>query len=125
MRALLTSGMAIALGVAAAAPALSIDQAHREAAEAERGPTYEGVVEGIVLVTAADRHVPRSASEAVVYLLDTPCFTRPAESGSFRITGLPHGRHRVVAWHESAGADTVEVVVGASGKATAHLRLPS
>lgn len=64
-----------------------------------------------------------SEMSGVILVLDTPHFTRADADGRFRITGLPAGRHRVVAWHEAAGADTVEVVLRADGKATAHLRL--
>ena len=65
-----------------------------------------------------------SDMSGVVLVLDTPHFTRADASGRFRITGLPAGRHRVVAWHESAGADTVTVTVPASGAVTANFRLP-
>jgi plastocyanin len=66
-----------------------------------------------------------SDMSAVILVVDTPYFTRADASGHFVLSGIPEGRHRLVAWHESAGADTVEVVVGASGTATASLRLPS
>ena len=66
-----------------------------------------------------------SDMSGVILVLETPYFTHPDASGRFRISGLPEGRHRVVAWHESAGADTVTVTVGANGTATADLRIPS
>jgi hypothetical protein len=65
-----------------------------------------------------------SDMSGVILVLDTPHFTHPDASGRFRLPGVPEGRHRVVAWHESQGADTVDVVVGPGGTATADLRLP-
>lgn len=56
-----------------------------------------------------------SEMNAVIRVVDTPHFTRPDESGAFRIQGVPAGRRRVVAWHESAGADTATVDVPAGG----------
>lgn len=60
----------------------------------------------------------------VILVLDSPWFARPDGSGHYRITGVPAGRHRVVAWHESAGADTVDVVVADDRPARADFRLP-
>ena len=65
-----------------------------------------------------------SDMSGVILVLDTPYFTSPDASGRFRLTGVPEGRHRLVAWHESAGADTATVVVGANGTVTADLSLP-
>ena len=48
-------------------------------------------------------------------VLDTWLFARPAANGEYRIEGVPAGRHRVVAWHESAVADTTTITVGESG----------
>jgi plastocyanin len=60
----------------------------------------------------------------VILVLDTPWFARPDESGRYRIEGVPAGRRRVVAWHESAGADTVEVDVDDGGVVSVDFRLP-
>lgn len=64
-----------------------------------------------------------SDMSGVIMVLNTPHFTQPDASGRFRIANIPEGRHRVVAWHESAGSDTVEVVVGPNGSATANFSL--
>lgn len=59
----------------------------------------------------------------VILVLDTPWLARPDEDGRYRIAGVPPGRHRVVAWHETAGADTVEVLVE-RGTVRVDFRLP-
>lgn len=65
-----------------------------------------------------------SEMASVILVLDTPWFTRPDESGRYRIEGVPAGRYRVVAWHGSEGADTSEVVVTDGGTARVDFRLP-
>lgn len=65
-----------------------------------------------------------SEMTAVIRVMDTPHFTRPASDGTFRLTGLPEGRQTVVAWHDQLGADTVEVDVSATAGASVDLRLP-
>jgi plastocyanin len=52
-----------------------------------------------------------SDMSAVVIVLNTPFYTRPAADGSYRIQNLPPGSHRVVAWHERAPPDTMTVTV--------------
>lgn len=61
---------------------------------------------------------------AVILVVDTPLLARPDADGRFRIDGVPPGRHRVVAWHETAGADTTEIVVEDGGTARLSFRLP-
>ena len=51
-----------------------------------------------------------------ILVLDSWLFTRPDASGEYRIEGVPPGRHRVVAWHESAGADTLSITVAPTGE---------
>ena len=51
-----------------------------------------------------------------ILVLDSWLFTRPDASGEYRIEGVPAGRHRVVAWHESAGADTASITVAPTGE---------
>jgi plastocyanin len=60
----------------------------------------------------------------VILVVDTPLLARPDAEGRFRIDGVPPGRHRVVAWHETAGADTAEIVVEDGGTARVAFRLP-
>jgi hypothetical protein len=59
----------------------------------------------------------------VILVLDTPYFAKPDLSGTYRITGVGPGRYTLVAWHESARADSVEVNVPASGVVRADFRL--
>ncbi|MEX2583199.1 MAG: carboxypeptidase regulatory-like domain-containing protein [Gemmatimonadota bacterium] len=66
-----------------------------------------------------------SEMSGVILVLDTPHIARPDELGRYRISGLPEGRHRLIAWHESAGADTIAITVRAGGVAQANFRLPS
>jgi plastocyanin len=60
----------------------------------------------------------------IILVLDTPYFTRPDENGRFRIEGLPVGRHTLVAWHESTGTISREIVVTAGGVTRAEINLP-
>lgn len=64
-----------------------------------------------------------SEMTGVIRVVDSPHFTRPDGEGAFRIAGVPAGTHRVVAWHETAGADTVEVEVPGGGVAHVELRV--
>ncbi|MGH7477322.1 MAG: carboxypeptidase regulatory-like domain-containing protein [Longimicrobiales bacterium] len=58
-----------------------------------------------------------------ILVLDTWLIGRPDRSGRYSIAGVPAGRHRIVAWHVSAGADTVSVEVPASGSITVDFAL--
>ena len=61
---------------------------------------------------------------AVVVVRDSPFFTRAQKDGTFRLTGLPAGDHRVVAFHERSGESAPVVVkVSATGDATVNLSL--
>jgi plastocyanin len=66
-----------------------------------------------------------SDMSSVVYVLDNPYFTVPERDGTFRLSGVPPGEYRLVAWHEHAkhpATRTVRIVAGAT--AEARLRLP-
>jgi plastocyanin len=52
-----------------------------------------------------------SEMSAVIMVLPTPFFTRPAADGSYQLPNLPAGTHAVVAWHDRATPDTVIVTV--------------
>lgn len=54
---------------------------------------------------------------AVIVVLAPPFFTRPEADGSFRVDGLPAGRHTVVAWHERPLPDSADVDVPDGGAA--------
>ena len=56
-----------------------------------------------------------SEMAGTILVLDTWLIARPAADGSYRIEGVPEGRHRVIAWHDASIADTSFVTVGASG----------
>ena len=59
----------------------------------------------------------------VILVLEPGAFTRPSADGNYRLEGLPPGRHTVVAWHESMGADSVVVVVSDAASARADFAL--
>jgi hypothetical protein len=60
---------------------------------------------------------------ATILVLDTPFFTRPDRTGTFRLRGIPEGRHTLVAWHESTGAVSREIVVSSGGVTHADIRI--
>lgn len=45
----------------------------------------------------------------VILVLDTPYVTHVGTEGAYRLTDLPPGRYRAIAWHPDAGADTTVV----------------
>ncbi len=60
---------------------------------------------------------------AYIVVLKNPYFARPQSDGSFRIAGVPPGRHRVRWWHERLGEATREVEVTAAGVVVANVNL--
>ena len=58
-----------------------------------------------------------------ILILDTWLMARPGASGRYAIESVPAGRHRVVAWHESAAPDTISVIVPSSGTTTVDFAL--
>lgn len=52
---------------------------------------------------------------AWVYVADTPHFAITKEDGSFEITGLKPGKHKVELWHEKLGKAKAEVTVKEDG----------
>ncbi|HSG09783.1 MAG TPA: carboxypeptidase regulatory-like domain-containing protein [Longimicrobiales bacterium] len=55
-----------------------------------------------------------SEMAGVILVLDTPHVTRVGADGAYQLTGLPAGTYRAIAWHPTAGADTVTVTLGAT-----------
>jgi hypothetical protein len=51
----------------------------------------------------------------VILVVATPYVVRVGADGSYRITGVPAGSYRAIAWHPTAGADTVALVVREEG----------
>jgi hypothetical protein len=48
---------------------------------------------------------------AVVVVRDNPFFALVERDGTFRIDGVPPGRHTLKAWHERAAEEAVAVIV--------------
>jgi plastocyanin len=60
---------------------------------------------------------------AFLVVVATPYFARAAADGSFRIEGVPAGKHRLRLWHEGVGERTREIEVPASGTVNAALAM--
>lgn len=61
---------------------------------------------------------------AVVMVRDNPFFTKAGTDGSFRLEGVPAGKHVLKAWHERGGESSTEVIVPAGeGQVSAELQL--
>lgn len=58
---------------------------------------------------------------AAIIVVENPFHATVGADGAFRITGVPPGRYRLVAWHADHGTDEAEVEVRAGG--TAHVTL--
>ena len=61
----------------------------------------------------------------IILVVDTPFFTKPDANGRFRLTGVPAGSYRLVAWHDAAGSDTVSVSVRSGSVSRADFQLRS
>ncbi len=61
----------------------------------------------------------------VVLVVDTPWVVRVGDDGSYSLGGLPAGRYRAIAWHPTAGSDTVRVTVADGRDAEANFALAS
>lgn len=57
-------------------------------------------------------------------VLPTQAFAVSAEDGSFRLTGVPAGKHRLKVWHERLGEREAEVEVPPGGTATYDVSFP-
>ena len=65
-----------------------------------------------------------SHTSAVVRVFAHPYFARPDAAGRFVITGVPTGRHRIVAWHERVGEVSHESVVSDGGRVSLSFVMP-
>ena len=65
-----------------------------------------------------------SHMSAVVRVFAHPYFARPDAAGRFVITGVPTGRHRIVAWHERVGEVSHESVVSEGGRVSLSFVMP-
>ncbi len=65
-----------------------------------------------------------SHMSALVRVFAHPYFARPDAAGRFVITGVPTGRHRIVAWHERVGEVSHESVVSDGGRVSLSFFLP-
>lgn len=65
-----------------------------------------------------------SNMSAVIMVLDNPWFAVPGDQGTFRIDGIPPGRHTVVAWHERARPVRRDVTIEAGRTVMLDLRVP-
>ncbi len=60
---------------------------------------------------------------AFIVVVKNPYFARANADGSFRISGVPAGKHRLLAWHEQLGEHAVEVEIPAAGVAVPTINL--
>jgi hypothetical protein len=51
----------------------------------------------------------------VILVVATPYLARVEADGTFRLAGVPAGAYRAIAWHPTAGADTVTLEVREPG----------
>ena len=65
-----------------------------------------------------------SHMSAVVRVFAHPYFARPDAAGRFVITGVPTGRHRIVAWHERVGEVSHDAVVSEGGRVSLSFVMP-
>jgi plastocyanin len=52
---------------------------------------------------------------AIIYVTPNPCFTRADSEGRFELTGIPAGRHELIAWQERCGEQRQTIDVGPDG----------
>lgn len=75
---------------------------------------------GIVFVNC---HLHPNMAAAIV-VTPNRFYTRGDADGRFTLSGVPPGRHTLVAWHKSAGYFRQEVEVGASGTVNVQFSIP-
>lgn len=66
-----------------------------------------------------------SEMAGVVLVVSTPYVARAGSEGEYRLSGIPAGEYRAIAWHPTAGADTVALTVGGGQEASLDFALPA
>jgi plastocyanin len=61
---------------------------------------------------------------AAVVVTPNRCYTRPADDGSFRLSGVPPGTYQMVAWHTRAGFFRRTIQVGTDNPPRVILNIP-
>ena len=59
----------------------------------------------------------------VILVVATPYVARVSADGSYRLTDVPGGAYRAIAWHPTAGADTVTLTLAATQSASQDFTL--
>lgn len=65
-----------------------------------------------------------SDMSAVVLVLETPLFTIPQPDGRYRISRVPGGRYRLVAWHERSAPLEMEITVVSGERVEVDVTVP-
>jgi plastocyanin len=60
---------------------------------------------------------------AVIVVVPNHWYTRPADDGTFSLTGIPPGRYEMVAWHMSGGLFRKEVTIPETGDADVVIQM--
>ncbi len=63
-----------------------------------------------------------SEMSAYIVVVKNPFFTSPSNDGSYRVTGIPAGRHRLLFWREAAAVQEKSVDVPVTGTITVDFR---
>jgi plastocyanin len=61
---------------------------------------------------------------AAIVVVPNQWYARPADDGTFSLTGLPPGRYGIVAWHMSGGFYRKEVTMPKTGDADVVINMP-
>ena len=46
---------------------------------------------------------------AIIFVIDTPCFTRPDQSGEFSLSDIPPGKYDLHVWHDILGEQIIPI----------------
>lgn len=75
-----------------------------------------------IIPVSCDVH---SQMSAYIVVVPTPYFTKAAKDGSFKLTDLPPGKYRLVAWHEKYNAIELTVEINAGNNAPVEVKMPT